>query len=339
MSQDGQRFEPGGNTALGSHDRPGVFGVTQLGQRVPDRLALPGDRRDRAPPRSPTASSDAVVAYDDVLDVGWAVWGTEWDFDLDQPHRELHQPGARPATTRSTACGATCSTRRRAGPRRRRDGPRRRRGDARGRGRRRRHRGRDPGDDAARPEQGLPGSPRTTTARGFQEILEFEQTLTDDFNSPWNRFKRFVADARAARRARHRGRRLGDRAAAPAARARARRRRARVRRRAARRRRPRRSPTASRTRAATATTPCSRRCSTSSTAATTTRARRPPTTRSSTWRSSRRAERPAGELDPLRAGGAGVLRRAARRRERRDERDEGQDPGSTPRPGAGAGSG
>ena len=44
VSQDGQSFSPGGNTALGSHDRPGVFGVTQLGNTVRDRLALPGLR-------------------------------------------------------------------------------------------------------------------------------------------------------------------------------------------------------------------------------------------------------------------------------------------------------
>src|SRR6185295_8381696 len=25
----------------------------------------------------------AVVAYDDVLDIGWAVWGSQWDFDRD----------------------------------------------------------------------------------------------------------------------------------------------------------------------------------------------------------------------------------------------------------------
>ena len=39
---------------------------------------------------------DAVVAYDDVLDVGWGVWGDQWEFDLDHLSAELHQPGARP---------------------------------------------------------------------------------------------------------------------------------------------------------------------------------------------------------------------------------------------------
>ena len=33
VSQDGQQFEPGGNTGLGSFDRPGVFGTVDLGDR------------------------------------------------------------------------------------------------------------------------------------------------------------------------------------------------------------------------------------------------------------------------------------------------------------------
>ena len=48
------------------------------------------------------------------------------------------------------------------------------------------------------PAAALSGGPRTGDGEGLPAILAYEQALDDDFNSPWNRFKRFVADARAA---------------------------------------------------------------------------------------------------------------------------------------------
>ncbi len=159
------------------------------------------------------------------------------------------------------------------------------------------HRGRDPGADAARPEQGIPGSPRTRSGEGFQKLFELEQTLTDEFNSPWNRFKRFVAEHAFIAAlgiaalawaivlllqflARERDAGVPEYLAEPPDDA---------------------TPALAYALAhegRTPTTPSSRPCSTSSTAATTTPRRRPPRTRSSTSRSRRRADRPAGELTP-----------------------------------------
>ena len=39
---------------------------------------------------------DAVVAYDDVLDIGWAVWGDQWDFDLDHLTASFTNPALDP---------------------------------------------------------------------------------------------------------------------------------------------------------------------------------------------------------------------------------------------------
>ncbi len=37
-----------------------------------------------------------MVAYDDVLDIGWGVWGTEWDFDLDHLTASFTNPALDP---------------------------------------------------------------------------------------------------------------------------------------------------------------------------------------------------------------------------------------------------
>ena len=66
-------------------------------------------------------------------------------------------------------------------------------GDPGGRGRRQRHRGRAAGDDAARPDLAYPGA-RQEEGEGLPAILAAEQGLDDDFNSPFNRAKRFIAD-------------------------------------------------------------------------------------------------------------------------------------------------
>ena len=95
VSQDGQSFSPGGNTALGSHDRPGVFGVTQLGNTV--RVVWHYQASDEQ--RTTVLSyrvRDAVVAYDDVLDIAWAVWGSEWKFDLDHLTASFTNPALDP---------------------------------------------------------------------------------------------------------------------------------------------------------------------------------------------------------------------------------------------------
>jgi hypothetical protein len=82
VSQNGVRFQPGGNTTLGSHDRPEVFGATSTatGARIVWHYSATDEQRTTV---LSYRVRNAVVAYDDVLDIGWAVWGSQWDFDLD----------------------------------------------------------------------------------------------------------------------------------------------------------------------------------------------------------------------------------------------------------------
>ena len=76
---------------------------------------------------------DAVVAYDDVLDIGWAVWGDQWDFDLDHLTASFTNPALDPDDPLYRVWGHPRDVE---GDTVRGDG----RGDPRGRGRRQRHR-------------------------------------------------------------------------------------------------------------------------------------------------------------------------------------------------------
>ena len=87
------------------------------------------------------------------------------------------------------------------------------------------------------PARSYPGA-RVASGEGLPKILAEEQALDDDFNSPWNRFKRFVADHALAARARDRALRLAVGRIARLARPRARHRCPRVPPGAARRRHP-----------------------------------------------------------------------------------------------------
>ena len=76
---------------------------------------------------------DAVVAYDDVLDIGWAVWGSQWDFDLDHLTASFTNPALDPGDPLYRVWGHPRDVE---GD----DGARRGRGDAERGGRRQRHR-------------------------------------------------------------------------------------------------------------------------------------------------------------------------------------------------------
>lgn len=103
--EDGERYQPGGNTTLGSYDRPGSFGA--VGIRFPDaegdgptagfRVVWHYSARDEE--RTFLVRYDvtgAAVAHDDVVDVPWIVWGDQWEFWLEHLDAEiaLATPGA-----------------------------------------------------------------------------------------------------------------------------------------------------------------------------------------------------------------------------------------------------
>lgn len=97
VSEDGQQFRPGGNTTLGSYDRPGTFGTEQLiltgedgGPTAGFRVVWHYSALDEE--RTFEVGYDvegAATAYDDVVEVPWAVWGDQWEFWLDDLHAEI----------------------------------------------------------------------------------------------------------------------------------------------------------------------------------------------------------------------------------------------------------
>lgn len=184
VTQDDQRFSPGGNTALGSDDRPGVFGTVDMGSTY--RVVWHYRATDEQ--RATTVSyrvRDAVVAYDDVLDIGWAVWGSQWDFDLDQLTANFTNPALDPGDPLYRVWGH----------------PRDVEGTtARGEGEATLSAEDVDSETAVElrvtmprdPARSYPGA-RVASGEGLPTILAEEQALDDDFNSPQNQFKRFVA--------------------------------------------------------------------------------------------------------------------------------------------------
>ena len=81
VSEDGDRYRPGGNTALGSSDLPGTFGIASIrgGKRfVWHYRQADGTRTFDLDYRV----VNAATIHKDVVDVAWTVWGDQWDFWL-----------------------------------------------------------------------------------------------------------------------------------------------------------------------------------------------------------------------------------------------------------------
>jgi hypothetical protein len=102
VSEDGERYRPGGNTVLGSYDLPGTFGAEQLelagGEGEPTagfRVVWHYSARDET--RDFRVEYDVLGgarAYEDVVDVPWAVWGSQWEFWLDELDAEISLAGS-----------------------------------------------------------------------------------------------------------------------------------------------------------------------------------------------------------------------------------------------------
>jgi uncharacterized membrane protein len=97
VSEDGEEYASGGATGLGSYDRPGTFGAEQLTITEPDGGPTKGFRvvwHYEADSEVRTFQVDydvtgVVDAYDDVVYVPWSVWGSQWQFALDDLHAEI----------------------------------------------------------------------------------------------------------------------------------------------------------------------------------------------------------------------------------------------------------
>mgnify|MGYP000636778648 CR=1 FL=1 len=88
-----QRYQPGGNTALGSYDSPGTFGVDRIPGQEGVRVVWHYEpTRDERTFTLVYEVENAVTAYDDVIDVGWTVWGDQWEFWLDNLSATIATP-------------------------------------------------------------------------------------------------------------------------------------------------------------------------------------------------------------------------------------------------------
>jgi uncharacterized membrane protein len=184
VSEGDRRYDPGGNTILGSFDLPGRFGAeqTSFGERIVWHYRATDEVRTFT---IAYRVQRAAVAYDDVIDIGWTVWGDQWDFDLDHLSASFANPALDPADPLYRVWGH----------------PR----DVEG------HTERGEGIatlEASDVDSGTAVEFRITMPRagpidtagmrvepgeGLPEILAFEQRLDEDYNSFWNRTKRFIA--------------------------------------------------------------------------------------------------------------------------------------------------
>jgi uncharacterized membrane protein len=187
VSEGNRVYNPGGNTILGSFDRPGVFGTEdsidgQRGERVVWHYRAANEVRTftityRVP--------GGATAYDDVIDIGWTVWGDQWDFDLDHLSAGFTNPALDPAdpdyrvwghprdVEGETARGAGVAT----------------------------LEAHDVHDHTAvefritmpRPAGIEVSGMRVKSGDGLPRVLAEEKGLDEDFNAPWPKTKRFLA--------------------------------------------------------------------------------------------------------------------------------------------------
>ena len=185
LRQGGTEYRPGGSTILGSTDRPGVFGIERSGSRFRIVWHYRASNERRTYDLSYRVIGGAV-AYDDVIDVGWTVWGDQWDFDLERLTAGLTNPALDPDDPAYRVWGH----------------PREVEGETvRGDG--------TASLEAENVEAGTAVEFRVTVPRttgqalagaregegdGLPAILAEEQALDDDYNSFANRLKRFIED-------------------------------------------------------------------------------------------------------------------------------------------------
>ena len=185
--REGNRsYQRGGCTTFGCTDQTGRFGVTS----TPDAVRIVWHHNASNERRTfnisyRVAAPDHVRAFDDVIDVYWQVWGDQWDFSLDHLTANLKDPALDPSNPLYRVWGH----------------PRDVEGKTvRGRGEATLEASDVPAHQFVELRATIPRQPgQAVGAAGVQKgnglpaILAEEQGLTDDFNSPWNKTKRFVA--------------------------------------------------------------------------------------------------------------------------------------------------
>lgn len=185
VSENGRSYDPGGNTTFGSIDRPGVFGTTPQGSglRIVWHHGAADEQRTFA---ISYRVVDGAVAYEDVIDVGWTVWGDQWDFDLERLTARFTDPVLDPDDPLYRVWGH----------------PRSVEGETvRGEGVATLEASDVPDGTAVEMRVTVPrtaaqnvGGARVESGEGLPQVLEEERQLDEDFNAPWPSFKRWVAD-------------------------------------------------------------------------------------------------------------------------------------------------
>ena len=106
VQEGGSGYRPGGCTVEGCVDAEGTYGAAGIPAGGGIRIVWHHKASDQT--RTFTVSyrvEDALVAYSDVLDLEWQVWGDQWDFDLDSLTASLGNPALDPADPRYRVWG------------------------------------------------------------------------------------------------------------------------------------------------------------------------------------------------------------------------------------------
>lgn len=84
VAEGEKAYAPGGNTALGSSDRPGTFGArSELGSDF--RIVWHYEAQDEVRTFDVVYRvENATAVHRDSVDVTWTIWGEQWDFWLDR---------------------------------------------------------------------------------------------------------------------------------------------------------------------------------------------------------------------------------------------------------------
>lgn len=179
-------YQEGGCTTFGCFDQTGRFGVTQIPEGGGVRIVWHHNASNRELTFNVSYRVDRqAVAYDDVIDAYWKVWGDQWDFELDHLTANLKNPALDPNDPLYRVWGH----------------PREVEGETvRGSGEATLE-----ADDVRdhqfvelrvtiprQPGQNVSGARRGDGEEGLPGILEEEQDTDDDFNSPFNKAKRWI---------------------------------------------------------------------------------------------------------------------------------------------------
>jgi uncharacterized membrane protein len=183
VSENGKPYDPGGATAYGSHDRPGVFGVTSIpgGARIVWHYAATDETRTWSVSYRMIGEA---AAYDDVIDVNYKVWGDQWAFTLPSLHADFTNPALQTSNNLYRVWGH----------------PR----DVEGKTSREEGVAKLDASDIPdhqwvelrvtiprTPGQGVSGA-RVKQGEGLPGILAEEKGADDNFNKPWNKAKRWI---------------------------------------------------------------------------------------------------------------------------------------------------